>query len=211
MAAPKRHRWWFWLIELVLIVFLAKVVSWGVTSFLVQPFVIPSGSMEQTLDVGDRILVNKLTSAVSGYHRGDIVVFRDPGNWLAGEVSNAGDNEYLVKRIIGLPGDRVSCRSPEGPLRVNGVALHETYLADGASPCSDGRLFSRTVPRGSVWVMGDNRQNSADSSAHQSLPGHGAVPESDLVGAVFAVVLPLNRFHFVSNPTAVFAKVPAAG
>ncbi|MFT8637566.1 MAG: signal peptidase I [Pseudoclavibacter sp.] len=206
----RKAPWWRWLVELLVVVLLAQLIAWGVTTFLFQPFTIPSGSMEQTLEINDRILVNKLAAGTVGLKRGDIVVFKDPGDWLSSENPQSSDDQYLVKRIIGLPGDTVSCTGTTSPLRINGRAVHEPYLAAGSTPCSEGRLFSTTVPRGSLWVMGDNRQDSADSSAHQTLPGGGSVPEADVVGPVFMVVAPLNRFRFVSNPTATFRSVPSA-
>jgi len=115
-----------WLLELLAIVLVGLLLSWGVRTFLVRSFSIPSGSMEQTLMIGDRIIVNELAPSVMPLHRGDIVVFEDPGGWL-GYGDDAGQD--LVKRVIGLPGDHVSCCDADGHVLVNGEPLDEPYLS----------------------------------------------------------------------------------
>jgi signal peptidase I len=212
--------------ETVIILVSAIVLSLLVKTFLVQAFFIPSQSMHDTLIEHDRILVSKLTPGPFDLRRGDIVVFKDPGGWLSNAVVPdpgpvrsainsaltfvglypADANEHLVKRLIGLPGDRVACAGPGEPITVNGVPLDEPYLAEGAIPSEVP--FDVTVPPNSIWVMGDNRQNSADSRAHMGNPGGGAVPVANVVGTAFVTVWPLERFGLLRNPSSTFAGVP---
>lgn len=209
--------------ETSIILVSAIVLSWVVKTFLAQAFFIPSASMHDTLLEGDRVLVNKLAPGPFSVHRGDIVVFADPGGWLQGQevpqtnvVQDAliaiglmpqQSEDHLIKRIIGLPGDRVSAKGDGSPVEVNGVPIDESaYLAPGASPSE--RAFDVTVPEGSVWVMGDNRQHSADSRWHLGDPGGGAVPIADVVGTAFVTLWPLDRIGLLSNPGDVFADVP---
>ncbi|MCG2803057.1 MAG: signal peptidase I [Cellulomonas sp.] len=215
-----------WLRETTIIVVSAVLLSLVVKTFLVQAFFIPSDSMNDTLVVHDRILVSKLVPGPFSLHRGDIVVFKDPGGWLppaapsreTGVVAfvdgalrwiglmptDSGD--HLVKRVIGLPGDRVACAGDGQPVKVNGVALDETYLKPGSQPSEV--VFDVVVPDGYLWVMGDNRQHSADSRYNQGRPGGGAVPMSDVVGVAFVTVWSLDRLSLLRNPGAVFASVP---
>ncbi|AEE45641.1 signal peptidase I [Cellulomonas fimi] len=218
--------------ETVIILVSALVLSLVVKTFLIQAFFIPSPSMEQTLVEDDRILVSKLTPGPFDLKRGDIVVFKDPGDWLSGaqEVAPTGFDkvvrtvltfvglypqdagEHLVKRIIGLPGDHVACdetcRSQGGPITVNGVAVDEPYLAPGAVPSDVA--FDVVVPADSLWVMGDNRQHSFDSRFNMGKPGGGSVPVANVVGVAFVTVWPLDRAGLLRNPTAAFEDVPAA-
>jgi signal peptidase I len=215
-----------WLRESVIIVVSALVLSIVIKTFLVQAFYIPSGSMEDTLHVGDRVLVNKLVPGPLDLHRGDVVVFRDPGGWLhpGGDDSPQGwqgvasdvlifigllpqdSGEHLIKRVIGLPGDTVECCDAQGRLEVNSVSLDEPYLAAGAQPSE--LEFSVVVPEDSLWVMGDNRQNSQDSRYHQADPGGGSIPIDNVVGVAFLNVWPLDRWAVLHNPGETFAEVP---
>ncbi len=204
----------------------ALVLSLLVKTFLVQAFWIPSESMEDTLLVHDRILVSKLAPGPLQIHRGDVVVFKDPGGWLGGvdveppatgatRVVNdvltfiglrpVDAGQHLVKRVIGLPGDHLVCLGASSPVTVNGVAIDEPYLAPGADPC--GMSFDVTVPADSLWVMGDNRDDSRDSRYHQDQPGLGAVPVANVVGVAFATVWPADRWKVLRNPGATFAQV----
>lgn len=180
---PERSGWRF-LRDLAIIVVLALLASFLVKAYLVRAFSIPSGSMERTLLVGDHVLVNELVPAAVPLRRGDVVVFRDPGGWL---TADQGDD--LIKRVIGLPGDTVSCCDAEGRLSVNGHAVDEPYVV---RPADVDRVaaedFSVRVPAGRIWVMGDNRYDSADSRVH------GTVPESDVVGRAFVVTWPVARW-----------------
>src|SRR4051794_25660606 len=195
--------------EAAVVVAVALLMSLLIKTFLAQAFFIPSGSMEDTLLVGDRVLVSKLTPRFYDVERGDVVVFSDPGGWLeagslppddpsglGGLVRNAltfvgvlpqNSGDHLIKRVVGVGGDHVACCDAAGRVTVNGAAVNETsYLhpgeTAGSSPC--GGTFDVTVPAGSLWVMGDNRSVSADSRCHQSLHG-GMVPIDDVVGRAF--------------------------
>ncbi len=195
----------------------ALVLSFLIKTFFFQSFWIPSGSMEPTLIYGDRILVTKWRPDPLPLRRGDIIVFKDPGSWLEEAPDNGGTashigkeilmftgllpedaGEHLVKRIVGLPGDHVECDDPNGKVKVNGVEITETYVAQGAHAC--GVTFSVDVPQGRLWVMGDNRDNSADSRAHMGQPGGGTIPRSNIVGEAFALVWPFDRFGGLGNP-----------
>lgn len=209
--------------ETAIILVSAIVLSWLVKTFLAQAFFIPSASMHDTLVEGDRVLVNKLAPGPFDLHRGDVVVFADPGGWLGDQEvpeTNAlqdalitiglmpqQSEDHLIKRVIGLPGDRVTSAGDGSRLTVNGVPVDESaYLAPGASPSEI--QFDVTVPPGSLWVMGDNRQHSADSRWHLGDPGGGAVPVSDVVGTAFVTLWPVDRLGLLRNPGDVFADVP---
>ncbi len=162
---------------LVLIVAVAVVLSCVVKTVFVQAFYIPSPSMERTLQKGDRILVNKLSE--DDIQRGDVVVFEDPGHWLEEEevetiftllgkgfvflglVPDGRGN--LVKRVIGVPGDSVRCCDARGRVQVNGKSIAEPYVYPGYAPSQKMEFFDIHVPPGHLWVLGDNRANSADS------------------------------------------------
>ncbi len=224
--APRRGGAFAWLRETVVILASALVLSLLVKTFLVQAFYIPSPSMHETLIENDRILVSKLVPGPLSLHRGDIVVFKDPGGWLesqpvvtrSGWQRTANDvltwvgllpvdaGEHLVKRVIGLPGDHVSSAGNGAPVMVNGVALKEPYVAPGSQPSS--MAFDVVVPPSSLWVMGDNRDHSSDSRYHQGNPGGGSVPEANVVGVAFVTVWPLQRVTVLHNPSATFAGVP---
>ncbi|MFJ5143960.1 signal peptidase I [Curtobacterium sp. NPDC088465] len=185
---PVRSGWRF-VRDLAVIVVVALLASFLVKAYLVRAFSIPSGSMERTLLIGDNVLVNELVPGVAPLRRGDVVVFRDPGDWL---TSEQGDD--LIKRVIGLPGDRVSCCDAEGRLSVNGHAVDEPYVV---RPSDVDRVsaedFDVTVPAGRIWVMGDNRYESADSRIH------GTVPMADVVGRAFVVTWPVTRWSVLGR------------
>lgn len=215
-----------WLRETVIIIVSALVLSLVIKTYLVQAFFIPSSSMEQTLLVGDRVLVSKLAPGPLEVSRGDVVVFRDPGGWLPDTTEAPqpewrqrltdvltyvglipqDSGEHLIKRVVGLPGDTVACCDDDGRVTVNGVPVEETYLAEGARPSEID--FTTTVPAGSLWVMGDNRQNSQDSRYKQGSPGGGSVPVDNVVGVAFVTVWPVDRWQLLRNPGAVFEAVP---
>lgn len=208
--------------EVVIVLVSALAISLVLKTFLIQPFYIPSVSMETTLDVGDRIVVNKLAPGPFDIERGDIVVFLDPGGWLAGEPvptlspvekaltwvgllpENAG--QHLVKRVIGVAGDHVVCCDDAGQITVNGVPIDEPYVIDGAVPSE--KPFDVVVPEGHLWVMGDNRPQSADSRYHEDLPGQGFVPISNVVGRVFVILWPFDHLTWIDRPDETFADVP---
>ena len=186
-----------------------------VRTYVVTPFSIPSGSMRDTLDIGDRILVDRASYVFGSVERGDVVVFdgTDTFGAVGGEPAEpsvrdrvvrflslglAGDvrTDY-VKRVIGVGGDRVACCDPQGRLTVNGKPLEEgRYLYPGDSPSQ--LRFDVRVPEGRLWVMGDHRSDSMDSRAHLGDPGGGTVPEDDVIGRVLGVVWPLDRLGGLS-------------
>ena len=214
--------------ETVVILVSALVLSLIIKTFLFQAFYIPSASMRDTLVQGDRVLVTKLAPGPLDVHRGDAVVFKDPGGWLPPpleEDSSAlrervtsvltyvgllpqDSGEHLIKRIIGLPGDHVVADGAGGPVTVNGEPITEPYLRTSSVPSEVA--FDVVVPEGSVWVMGDNRQNSQDSRYHLGDPGGGSVPIDNVVGVAFVTVWPADRLTLLRNPGATFADVPPA-
>ncbi len=228
---PKRSGALGLLRETVLVVGIALVLSLVIKTFLVQAFYIPSGSMENTLLKGDKVIVSKLTPGPFDLKRGDIVVFKDPGGWLdptvqtqrtrlggaihdgltfIGLLPNDAD-DHLIKRVVGLPGDHVVCCNTQGQLTVNGAALSEPYIYPGNAP-SD-KDFDITVPQGRIWVMGDHREISRDSRFNDPSGNgkDGSVPISLVVGRAVVIVWPLSRASWLGVPNSTFAKVPAAG
>ena len=214
------------LIDLVAIVGFALILSVLIKAFLIRSFFIPSGSMLDTLQINDRIIVNVLAPEVVELQHGDVVVFKDPGGWLGvasavekepleqlGDFvlgtfgSTAPDSaEHLVKRVIGLPGDVITCCDADGKLLLNGLPLDEPYLRAGSNP-SDIE-FSVTVPAGQLWVMGDNRGNSTDSRYHQDLPTGGFVPIDVVVGRAMLISWPVENWTYLDNYQDTFNVVP---
>lgn len=217
--------------EIPILIGIALVIALFLKTFLVQAFVIPSGSMEQTIKIGDRVLVDKLTPWFGGRpERGDVVVFEDPGGWLDAEAQQpetdpvgvkqlkdlltfvgllpSEDQQDLIKRVVAVGGDRIRCCDPDGRVTVNGVALNEPYLYPGDVPSKIE--FDVTVPEGQVFVMGDHRGNSADSRYHLDDPGGGTVPEDLIVGRAMVIAWPVGHWQRLSeNET--FAAVPDRG
>jgi signal peptidase I len=209
--------------EIVIVIVVALVVSAVVRAFLFQAFYVPSQSMENTLLINDRILVSKIDLRLSHVKRGEIVVFKDPGGWLPpinADSSAAGvvqkglqfvgllpstSEDHLVKRIIGLPGDHVKCCSVNREIVVNGKPLKETGYINPSSG-TDQIQFDIVVPRGSVFVMGDNRGDSADSRYHLSIR-QGGVPIADLTGRAVLRIWPANRWGTLPIPE-IFKTVP---
>ncbi|MCQ9163140.1 MULTISPECIES: signal peptidase I [unclassified Arthrobacter] len=216
---------WRWGREIVTILAIALVLSFLIKTFLFRAFYIPSGSMENTLRIDDRIFVNLLVPEPFALKRGDVVVFKDTLGWLPPQAAPTGpftwigdvatflglapdsSQQHLVKRVIGLPGDHVKCCTAAGKMTVNGAALTEPYLFPGASPSDT--TFDVTVPAGHIWVMGDHRNNSEDSRAHQALNGTGFVPISAVEGRAIVIAWPLNHLGILGNYPKVFADVPA--
>ncbi len=211
-----------WLKEIATIVVIALVLSFLIKTFLFRAFFIPSGSMEETLEIDDRIFVNQLVPQPFDLQRGDIVVFRDTEGWLPPQeeapvsvlkealifIGLAPDEsqQHLVKRVIGLPGDHVICCDADGRITVNGEPLEEPYLFPGATPSDIP--FDVVVPDGKVWVMGDHRNASADSRANGDKPGKGFVTIDDIEGKAAVIAWPLNRIGFLGNHPDVFDGVP---
>ncbi|MET4096726.1 signal peptidase I [Arthrobacter sp. UYCu712] len=214
-----------WLKEVATVVVVAIVLSFLIKTFLFRAFYIPSESMVNTLDVNDRIFVNLLVPEPFALQHGDVVVFRDTKGWLVPAEEKADgpftwvqdgltfvgllpDNseQHLVKRVMGLPGDHVVCCDAGGQLMVNGQPLAEKYV--NAADVPQVREFDVVVPEGKVWVMGDNRNHSADSRAHMDSTG-GFVDVADIEGKAAVIAWPLNRITTLDNYPDVFADVPA--
>ncbi|MHC0428826.1 signal peptidase I [Streptomyces sp. O3] len=216
-SQPKKPRS-FWK-ELPLLIGIALILALLIKTFLVQAFSIPSDSMQNTLERGDRVLVDKLTPWFGAEpERGEVVVFRDPGDWLQGEptpdpnafqtvlsfigLMPSAEDKDLIKRVVGVAGDTVECKGT-GPLTVNGKPLDEQSYVTMGTPCTDindGGIFKVTVPEGNLWVMGDNRQNSSDSRYHRQEPGGGFVPVDNVVGRAFVKAWPVNRWGTLPVP-----------
>ncbi|WP_078856458.1 signal peptidase I [Streptomyces sp. NBRC 109706] len=218
--------------EIPILIGTALLIALFLKTFLVQAFVIPSGSMEQTIKIDDRVLVDKLTPWF-GWEpsRGDVVVFKDPGGWLdqepAGEESDppvgikqvrdaltwigllpSQDDQDLIKRVIGTGGDTVVCCDESGRITVNGAALDEPYLYPGNPPSQIE--FEVEVPEGRLFVMGDHRSNSADSRYHLDDPGQGTVPEDLVVGRAMVIAWPFGHWQRLGD-TEAFSGVPEPG
>jgi signal peptidase I len=201
------------------------VLALLIKTFLVQAFSIPSDSMQNTLQRGDRVLVDKLTPWFgSKPTRGEVVVFHDPSNWLnenpppsknpvvrgmqkslsfIGLMPSAEEKD-LIKRVIGVGGDTVSCKGT-GPVYVNGKPLKEPYVFPGNTPCSADAEFTVHVPKGRIWVMGDHRQDSLDSRYHMNevIDGkrtYGTVSDKQVVGRAIVVAWPINRWDWLGIP-----------
>ncbi|MGI8536660.1 MAG: signal peptidase I [Mycobacteriales bacterium] len=205
--------------ETILLLVTALVLAIVVKTFFLQAFFIPSGSMEPTLigsptGPNDRILVQKVSYWNGDPERGDIVVFDDPGGWLPASESSQPHNAvqrglelfglypsggHLIKRVIGVGGDRVKCCDAKGRVEVNRESLDEPYLKSQTS--NRDRTFDVTVPDGYLWVMGDNRGNSADSRYHLGDPGGGFLPVDDVVGKAWVVVWPWDRIRHLDDPS----------
>lgn len=170
-------------------------------AFVVQPFQIPSGSMEQGLRIGDRVLVNKLAYRFGARpRRGDVVVFDGTGYF--------GNGDY-VKRVVGVGGDHVVCCGKEGRLEVNGRPVDETaFLRPGDTPSSVP--FDVVVPAGRLFLLGDHRSRSSDSRDHLGSPGGGMVPVADVIGRADWIAWPYAHWRHLTRPSA-YARVPAAG
>lgn len=216
-ASPGRtpSRGWRAVREFVIVVVIALALSAIVRAFIAQAFYVPSASMEQTLLVNDRIIASRITTEFSGVQRGEIIVFKDPSNWLPdppppaeglfgamiqgltfiGVLPSDSGND-LVKRVIGIGGDRVACCDSDGRIVLNGVPLDESYIVGPTNQV----LFDVTVPDNSVFVMGDNRGDSRDSRFHLE-DDNGAVPVDNVVGRVVVVMWPVNRVGIESIPT----------
>ncbi len=205
----------FWK-ELPLLIGIALLLALLIKTFLLQAFSIPSASMQNTLQMGDRVLVDKLTPWFgSEPERGEVVVFHDPADWLSGQptpepnifqqvLSKIGlmpdaSEKDLIKRVIAIGGDTVECKKG-GPVVVNGKELDEPYIYPGNTPCDDAPFGPITVPKGKIWVMGDHRQNSEDSRYHQQDSTKGFVPVDKVVGRAVVVAWPVTRWATLPVP-----------
>jgi signal peptidase I len=215
--------------DAVIIVVAALVVSFLIKTFLIRSFFIPTDSMDTTLVRDDRIIVSQLHGGPLELSRGDVIVFVDPGGWLSIQsgvsendpltrlldgvslfvgLSSPNDNEHLVKRLIGLPGDTIVCCDELGAMSINGVPLAEPYvtLPEGVTKVSSND-FEVVVPDGALWVMGDNRYNSADSRRNMDKPGGGFVPLENVVGRAIVISWPQERWSWLSNYPETFVGV----
>lgn len=215
--------------EIPILIGVALFIALVLKTFLVQAFVIPSGSMEQTIRIGDRVLVDKLTPWFgSKPERGDVVVFKDPGGWLPANEKRKDDpvgikqgkqlmtfigllpsdsEQDLIKRVVGVGGDKVKCCDSQGKVTVNGKAINEPYLHPGNKPSQI--KFDVTVPVGRVFVMGDHRSNSADSRFHLRDKGDGAVPEELVLGRAVVIAWPFDHWSKLEDSGA-YSSVPQA-
>ncbi|MDX6276111.1 MAG: signal peptidase [Nocardioidaceae bacterium] len=199
--------------ESILLVIAAMVMAVIVKTFFVQAFYIPSESMEPTMLVNDKILVQKVSYWAGDVKRGDVVVFNDPGGWLTRDESRTATNPiehalsfvglyptggHLIKRVIGVGGDKIVCCTEKGKLTVNGKVLDEPYLADQTS--TRDTPFSISVPRGKLWVMGDNRGDSEASPQHVNQSDGGFLSEKQVVGKAWLRVWPWKRAGFIHSP-----------
>lgn len=214
--------------DVVLVVAVVWLGAFLTRTFIAQPFVVPTGSMQETIELDDMVLAARF----GGFKRGDVVVFKDPGAWLSGATQQPGPvrrgleivgllpdsrERYLVKRVIGMPGDRVRCCTPEGRLEINGHALDESaYIFGGpGQPAHPSSVdFDVVVPDRRIFVMGDHRNESRDSRCHlrDQTPGEpegmaAFVPMDNVVGSTVAIIAPLGRFSLFHVPEA-FATVP---
>jgi signal peptidase I len=225
--SPSRKHRSFWR-ELPVLVVVALAIALVIKTFVVQAFFIPSSSMENTLDIGDKVLVNKLVYHFRSIQSGDVIVFDGDGSWepqpasgpassdpvvrlydatlnplfhsISGLFGTAPGQTDFIKRVIGVPGDHVACCNASGDVTVNGVALHEqSYLYPGNPPSM--QRFSITVPPGRLWVMGDHRSVSWDSRGHMQDPGGGTIPENMVIGRAFMIVWPPSRWRVLPIPS----------
>ncbi|MDR1800179.1 MAG: signal peptidase I [Bifidobacteriaceae bacterium] len=224
------------LAEFGFLILLVIVLSFILKTFFIQSFYIPSTSMLPTLEENDRVIVTKLAPNILDLHRGDIVVFHDPGGDTPGDPTDdwgtqgadlpdrdgigafihgvaqalglapQSSEEFLIKRVIGLPGDHITCEGNGAPLVINGAAIDESfYIQPGSNPST--QPFDVVVPDGAIWVMGDNRDGSWDSRFHQEQALKGAVSIDDVVGVAQVRSWPFSRFALLKNPAKVFATV----
>ncbi len=207
-------------VEVPAIIVVALLVVFFLKTFVVQAFYIPSGSMENTLQVGDRVVVNKVVYHLRPVQRGDVIVFDGSGIFTPEVSPDESGGPFVVigrtvgslfglaqpserdfiKRVIGVGGDRVVCCNSQGQITVNAVALNENAYLYGKNPPSR-QPFDVIVPDGKLWVMGDHRSASADSRAHMGDPGGGFVPLDRVLGRAFAVVWPLSDAQVLEVPS----------
>jgi signal peptidase I len=205
--------------ELVIVLSIALILSSLVRAFLFQAFYVPSASMEDTLQLQDRIIASKISKLYSSVERGDLIVFRDPGGWLPDMQGSTNpvvralifvgllpsdEGKDLVKRVIAVGGDSVICCDPQGRITVNGYPLDEDYLKEGVT--TDQVAFEIEVPKDRYFMLGDNRPNSRDSRYHLQT-AYGTIPDSHVVGKVNFRIWPVDRIAKLNTPET-FKNVP---
>ena len=202
--------------ELPILIISALVLSIIVKTFFIQFFYIPSGSMENTLQVNDRVGVNKFGALFSDIKRGEVVVFRDPANWLSPNYDDSSgirkvikdslvfvgvlpdpSKQYLIKRVIGVGGDKVRCCGKDGKIEVNGIGIDEPYIYEGDKPSDSD--FEVEVPQGFIWVMGDHRGASADSRFHTDDPNKGMVALDKVTGRATFIIWPFSNLAILEK------------
>jgi signal peptidase I len=208
--------------EIVVIVVIALLASALLRAFVVQAFYVPSGSMLPAIHLQDRILVSR----IGGIQRGEVVVFEDPGDWIPpserpgppGPVQSAlewvgvlpaSGHDHLVKRVVGLPGDHVRCCNRAGRLVINGKPVNESSFLYQHNHAADDVRFSVVVPKAHIFVLGDHRYVSGDSSRHLSSQD-AFVPTSVVTGRAFAVIWPLGHVHILHVPSS-YDAIPDPG
>lgn len=227
-GASRDQRIMGWAREIGTVLLIAVLLSFLIKTFLFRAFFIPSPSMVSTLEVDDRIFVNLLVPQPFDLARGDVVVFRDAKGWLEPEADQSSpgfsgaiqevlsfiglapdaSEQHLVKRIIGLPGDRVVCCTNADRVAINGVELTETYINPAEHAVA--QTFDVVVPAGKIWVMGDNRNHSADSRMHLEIDG-GFIDVDDVTGKAAVIAWPLERMKLLDNFPEVFKNVADKG
>lgn len=207
--------------EILIIIVIAIAVAFVIRTFFFRAFLIPSGSMEDTLQVNDRIFVNLLVDSEEQLERGDVVVFEDQHGWLPPVESEPNafyqamefiglypstSEQHLVKRIIGMSGDHVTVNEDSGNLVVNGTEIEEPYLHPGVDGSDID--FEVTVPEGKLWMMGDNRSASGDSRSHMDGPNEGFVNVDQVVGRAEIIAWPIDRWGSAGSYNEPFEQVP---
>jgi signal peptidase I len=206
-SSSTQRRGSFWR-ELPMLLIVAIVVAVVVRAFVLQTFYIPSESMEKTLLINDRVLVNKLIYNFRSPHRGEVIVFEAPRNWRSGTA-----DEDFIKRVIGTPGDHIICCDDQQRLIINGYAIDEPFIYtsdDGVQDLASEQPFDIVVPKGRYWMMGDHRSHSSDSRERyirdNDLTG-ATIPEDAIVGRAFVIFWPVGRATWLTVPDE-FDKVP---
>jgi signal peptidase I len=206
-SSSTQRRGSFWR-ELPMLLIVAIVVAVVVRAFVLQTFYIPSESMEKTLLINDRVLVNKLIYNFRSPHRGEVIVFEAPANWRSGVA-----DEDFIKRVIGTPGDHLVCCDDQQRIMINGYAIEEPFIYtsdDGVQDLASEQPFDVVIPKGRYWMMGDHRSHSSDSRERYVRDGDltgATIPEDAIVGRAFVIFWPVGRATWLTVPNS-FDKVP---